>query len=192
MRTRRVRAAPFAIRGITLVAGMLLASNAFAQEVRVTGRVVDASENKPIPTAQVLVTGTTIGQNTTDSGTFSFRVPADAKSFTIRRIGYLAQTIPITAGRTDYTVTLQRDILRLDVQVVTGVAQTIASQNAANAVAVVSTQEVNQVPAPTLENSLEGKVPGAVIEGNNGGAPGGGIQVQVRGVTSIFGNAEPL
>ncbi len=74
----------------------------------------------------------------------------------------------------------------------TGVSTTVASQNAANAVSVVTTQEVNQVPAPTLENSLEGKIPGAVIESNNSGAPGGGLEIQVRGVTSIFGNAEPL
>ncbi len=179
--------------GLALFALAPWATTALAQgEARVTGHVTDAAENKPIPAAQVLVTGTTIGQNTTDSGTFSLRIPSDAKTITIRRIGYLAQTIPITAGKTEYTVSLQRDVLRLETQVVTGVATTVASQNAANAVAVVTTQEVNQVPAPTLENSLEGKIPGAVIESNNGGAPGGGLEVQVRGVTSIFGNAEPL
>src|SRR6185437_1448421 len=53
-------------------------------------------------------------------------------------------------------------------------------------------QDINQVPAPTMENSLQGKVPGAVIQQNNGGAPGGGLQIQVRGVTSINGNALPL
>ncbi len=160
--------------------------------VRITGRVLDASEHTPIPTAAVLVTGTTIGQNTSDSGTFNFRLPADARTFTIRRIGYLSQTVPVVAGKVDYTVTLQRDILRLDAQVVTGVATTVASQNAANAVAVISAASVNEVPAPTIENSLEGKVPGAIIESNNGGAPGGGLEIQVRGITSIYGNAEPL
>lgn len=162
------------------------------QDVRITGRVINASEHMPIPTAAVLVTGTTIGQNTSDSGTFNFRVPADAKTFTIRRIGYLSQTVPIVAGKADYTVTLERDILRLDAQVVTGVATTVASQNAANAVAVITAGAVNEVPAPTIENSLEGKVPGAIIESNNGGAPGGGLEIQVRGITSIYGNAEPL
>ena len=74
----------------------------------------------------------------------------------------------------------------------TGVATTVSSQNAANAVAVVNAQEVNEVPAPTMENSIQGKVPGAVIQSNNGGAPGGGMQIQVRGITSINGNASPL
>ena len=107
----------------------------------------------------------------------------------VRRIGYLAQTVPMTPGKTDYTIVLQKDVLRLETQVVTGVATRVASQNAANAVSVVNTQDINQVPAPTMENSLQGKIPGAVIQQNNGGAPGGGLQIQVRGVTSIYGNA---
>jgi len=180
--------------GFTIAASIAIAPNLRAQQdnARVTGRVVDAAEHAPIPAAAVLITGTTVGQNTTDSGTFNLRVPADAKTFTVRRIGYLAQTVPITAGKTEYTVTLQKDVLRLETQVVTGVVTTVASQNAANAVAVVTTQEVNQVPAPTIENSLEGKIPGAQIQSNNGGAPGGGLQIQIRGITSINGNTEPL
>ncbi len=162
------------------------------QETRITGRVVDAVEHEPIAAAAVLVTGTTVGQNTTDSGTFTLRLPADARTLTVRRIGYIATTVPITAAKTDYTILLTKDVLRLEAQVVTGVATTVSTQNAANAVAVVSTQEVNQTPAPTIENSVQGKIPGAVIETNNGGAPGGGMQIQIRGVTSINANASPL
>ncbi len=179
--------------GVALVATVMVVATAGAQqENRITGHIIDATDNAPIPSAQVIVTGTTVGAQTTDSGTFNLRVPADAKSFVIRRIGYLAQTVTIAAGKTDYRVALQKDVLRLETQVVTGVATTVASQNAANAVSVVTTQAVNQVPSPTIENSLEGKVPGAIIESNNGGAPGGGLQIQIRGVTSINGNAEPL
>jgi TonB-dependent starch-binding outer membrane protein SusC len=189
--THVVRARVAVRLGVAAAAVAVCAAGAQGQ-TRISGRVVDATEHAPIAAAAVLVTGTTIGQNTTDSGTFAFRVPADAKTMTVRRIGYLAQTLPIVEGKTEYTITLQKDILRLETQVVTGVVTSVASQNAANAVAVVTTQEVNQVPAPTMENSLEGKIPGAVIESNNGGAPGGGLQIQVRGITSINGNASPL
>jgi TonB-linked SusC/RagA family outer membrane protein len=163
-----------------------------AQEDHITGRVLDADSHTPVPAASVVVNGTTIGMTTTDSGTFTLRRPPDAKSLSARRIGYLAVTVPLVTGQSDYTISLHKDVLRLQAEVVTGVTTTVASQNAANAVAVVTTQDVNQVPAPTLENSLESKIPGALIESNNGGAPGGGLQVQIRGVTSINGNAEPL
>ncbi len=177
--------------GVSFALGVAL-STAHAQDTRITGHVQDAAEHVAIPTAAVVVTGTTIGANTSDSGTFSFRVPPTARSMTVRRIGYLAQVVPLTPGKTDYTIVLQKDVLRLETQVVTGVATSVASQNAANAVSVVNTTDINQVPAPTMENSLQGKIPGAVIQQNNGGAPGGGLSIQVRGVTSIFGNALPL
>ena len=180
--------------GIAFGLMLVLATTAGAQQggTRVTGRVQDATDHVPIPAATVLVTGTTIGATTTDSGTFALRIPADAKTITVRRIGYLAKTVPILAGQTDYTVGLAKDVLRLQTQVVTGVATTVASQNNANSISVVTTQEINEVPSPTLENSLQGKIPGAIIQNNNGGAPGGGLQMQVRGITSINGNGLPL
>ncbi len=178
--------------GVSFALGLALSTVHAQQDIRITGHVQDAAEHVAIPAAAVVVTGTTIGANTSDSGTFSFRVPPTARSMTVRRIGYLAQIVAITPGKTDYTIVLQKDVLRLETQVVTGVATSVASQNAANAVSVVNTTDINQVPAPTMENSLQGKIPGAVIQQNNGGAPGGGLQIQVRGVTSIFGNALPL
>lgn len=157
-----------------------------------TGRVLDAETMAPVPAAIVLVTGTTIGTTTSDSGTFSLRLPDDAKSLTVRRIGFLEKTVPLNGAEHDVTVTLTKDVLRLQTQVVTGVATTVSSRNAANAVAVVDAQQITEVPAPTLENAIQGKVPGAIIQQNNGGAPGGGLQIQIRGITSINANAAPL
>jgi TonB-dependent starch-binding outer membrane protein SusC len=189
--SRRLRQAARQV-GAILAAAVGLASSARAQEQRITGRVTDAAEHTPIPAAVVLVSGTTVGTNTSDSGTFTLRLPANSHSLTVRRSGYLAQTIPLTPGQTSYAVALQRDVLRLEAEVVTGVATTVSAQNAANAVSVVSTQSVNEVPAPTIENAIQGQIPGAVISQNNGGAPGGGMQVQIRGITSINANASPL
>ena len=181
------------LRGLLVAAVVAVAPAAWAQQTTtLTGRVVDGSDQAPIPGAAVQVTGTSVGAQTNDSGTFTLRLPADAKTLTVRRIGFLQVTVPVTPGQTDVTVPLQKDALRLEAQVVTGVATTVSSKNAANAVAVVSAQEVTEVPEPTMENAIQGKVPGASIQSNNGGAPGGGLQIQVRGVTSINGNASPL
>ena len=169
-----------------------VSARGWAQEARITGHVVDAESRTAVPAAVVLIVGTTIGASTTDSGTFTVRRPADATSMTIRRIGYLAQTVALTPGQTDYTVALRRDVLHLEAEVVTGVATTVSTQSAANAVAVVSTQQVNEVPSPTVENALQGQIPGALIQQNNGGAPGGGMQIQIRGITSINASAAPL
>ena len=110
----------------------------------------------------------------------------------MRRIGYRAVVDSLAADQTDITVSMTKDVLKLEAEVVTGVATSISSQNAANDVAVINADEVSRVPAPTVENAIQGKVPGAVIQQNNGGAPGGGMQIQIRGVTSIYANSNPL
>jgi TonB-linked SusC/RagA family outer membrane protein len=184
------------LRGLIAAAALIgaVAPAALAQQgpTVLTGRVEDATSHAPIPGAAILATGTTVGTQSSDSGTFTLRVPADAKTLTVRRIGFLQVVVPVTAGQATVTIGLEQDVLHLEAQVVTGVATTVSSKNAANAVAVVSTQDVTETPVPTMENAIQGKVPGAVIQSNNGGAPGGGMQIQVRGVTSINGNASPL
>src|SRR5580704_6584249 len=160
----------------------------------VTGHVVDSADHRPVPVAQVMVTGTTIGAQATDSGTFSVRVPDGAKSLTVRRIGYHLTTVAINAtGDTDVTVSMTRDVFQIDRQVITGVGTTISSRNAATHDPVITASQLVGAPTPTIENALEGKVPGALIS-DNSGAPGGGLQVQVRGTTSIYATAagQPL
>lgn len=116
--------------------------------VNVRGRVVEADgQRAPVPAAQVVIPGTVIAQSTTDSGTFNISVPADARSLSIRRIGYLAENVPLTPGTTDYTISLKKDVLRLESQVVTGGATSIAAQNAAAAAKV--TVAPNGAGAPT-------------------------------------------
>ncbi len=159
---------------------------------RITGRVIDAETKVPLPGAAVTVPGTTVGATTSDSGTFALVLPDNANTLSVRRIGYRQMSLTLTADQTDITVELTKDPLKLETQVVTGVATTISSRNAANAVAVVNADQITSVPSPTLENALQAKIPGATIEQNNGGAPGGGLQIQIRGITSIEAAASPL
>ena len=69
---------------------------------------------------------------------------------------------------------------------VTGQSTGIERQNLPNAVATVSASELTRAPTGTLESALQGKIPGALIQANSG-APGGGIQVNLRGVSTING-----
>lgn len=159
---------------------------------RITGRVIDADDQGPVPAATVLLANSTLGTTTSDSGTFAMRVPDGPLTLTVRRIGYTSASAPVAADQGSVTIAIKRDVLKLDAQVITGVATTISSRNSANDVAVLSADQINQVPAPTIENALQGKIAGAVIQQNNGGAPGGGLQVQIRGITSINSVASPL
>ena len=174
------------------VVAVLSAQAAEAQQRRITGRVVAEEGNTPINAAQVSVVGTTTGTYTAEDGRFAVLAPGTGTvSLRVRRIGYTQKIVPVGPAMTDVSVSLARDILQLEAQVVTGQATTVSSRNVANAVTVLATEEVNRVPQPTIETGLQGKVPGAVVTAN-GGAPGGGMQVQIRGSNTVNGAYSPL
>ena len=169
----------------------LFSASAFAQARSVTGRVTVEGSGEPLAAASVSVVGTTLGTYTDDQGRFTLSVPAGPVNLRVRRIGFAQRTVPVGAGDADVSVGLSRDVLQLETQVVTGTATTVSSVNAANAVTVISGEKLNRVPTQTLDNALQGKVPGATIT-QNSGAPGGGIQIQLRGVSSINASFQPL
>lgn len=174
-----------------VVALAALASAAQAQR-RVTGRVTDQATGEPLPAVSVTVSGTTVGGVTNDRGVVVLRVPtAGPATLLFRRIGYERLNVQLGAADTVVAVSLARDVLRLENVVVTGAATEVSRRNAANDIAQVSAEQMAAVPAASLENALAGRIAGAQVISNSG-APGGGNQVRLRGVTSVFGSADPL
>ena len=94
-RRRGVRARWLIAAAVSLLT-LVVAGHAAAQGTtrRITGRIVDSADHQPLAAAQVLLTGTTIGTITTDSGTFALRVPSGA-SLSVRRIGYRSSTVKV-------------------------------------------------------------------------------------------------
>ena len=180
----------FGLWVLALLLTVFVSAEASAQR-RVTGRVTGSS-GEPVSSASVNVQGTTIGAYTAEDGRFTLsNVPSGAQVLVVRRIGYRRVNTPLPATSDNVEIRLERDVLELERQVVTGTTTTVSSANSANAVSAVSAEQLTRVPTPTVENALQGKIPGAVIS-TNSGAPGGGAQVQLRGVTSINANSSPL
>ena len=175
---------------VVLFLSVVIALPATAQR-RLTGRVTDQVNGQPVPDAAIQVQGTTLGTSASDSGTFALQVPDGPLVLIVRRIGYQRREISLSAGETSADVSLRRDVLQLETQVTTGAATSVAKRNAANDVAVVSAEQMSRVSAPSLENALAGRIAGAQVSANSG-APGGGNQIRLRGVTSVFGSADPL
>jgi TonB-linked SusC/RagA family outer membrane protein len=174
-----------------LVLLALFSASAFAQTRRISGRVTVEGSNEPLVAASVNVVGTSLGTYTDDQGNFSVNVPDGPATLRVRRIGYVQKTFAVSAGATEANVTLARDVLQLETQVVTGTATTVSSANAANAVTVISSEKLNRTPAQTIDYALQGKIPGAIVT-QNSGAVGGGVQVQLRGVSTINSSFLPL
>ena len=177
--------------GWAVVLTALCWSTALAQR-QVSGTVKASDTGEPVPSAQVLIPGTSIGALTGEDGRFTLaNAPSSTFSLEVRRIGFQQTTVAVAPESSTIEVLLTRGVLRLGEQVITGQATTVARQNLANAVETVHAEDLTRTSTPTLENALQGKVSGATITANSG-APGGGMQIRMRGATSVFGNAEPL
>ncbi len=154
----------------------------------VTGQVNDESGNG-LPGASVLVQGTSIGTVTDIDGKFSIEVPEGSSSLVISYIGYQTQTISI-GGRSTVDVTMVVDAETLSEVVVVGYG-TMKKSDLTGSVGQLSAEKLNSQPITTVEQGLQGRVAGVKITSNSG-APGGGMSVQIRGVTSILNGNEPL
>jgi TonB-linked SusC/RagA family outer membrane protein len=172
------------------LAALVAAPNASAQQRRITGHVV-ASTGEPISSAHIQVQGTTFTALSSEDGSFTTLVPEGSQVLQLRRIGFKHTDFILTSTANDVKIEMTKDVLELEQMVVTGTTTSISSVNAANAVTTLQGTELNEVPAPTIENVLQGRIPGAVIT-TNSGAPGGGAQIQLRGTTSINGSSSPL
>jgi len=166
----------------------MLPLSLLAQSRAVTGTVTDG--HNVVPGVTIAVKNGSQVTTTDASGKFSIRA-SDNAVLVVTAIGYKTQTINI-AGRSNLEIKLEEDVSRLDEVVVTGLATSVKRKNLSNTVTVIGSQELNGVaPAQTFDAALEGKIPGANVNANSG-APGGGISVKLRGVTSVFGNTQPL
>ena len=165
--------------------------SARAQTREVTGKVTSQETGQPLADAIVTQLGQPNGARSGSDGSYRLRVPSEAVSILVRVIGYKRQTALVAAGATTHDFALDKDVLLLEGVTVTGQATTIDKRNASTAIASVSAQEITSAPAKTVDEQLAGKVSGVAIM-ENSGVPGGGVQMQIRGATSILGSGDPL
>jgi TonB-linked SusC/RagA family outer membrane protein len=171
-----------------LVSFLMLPSMVWSQ-VTIRGTVRDASSGNPLESATVSIRGTNSSTVTNSQGVFTISVANTSEQLVVSFVGYLSQTVNATNG---ISVQLQPDNSRLNEVIVSGLATTIKRSNLANAVATVSAEQlVGGAQQSTVDGALYGKFTGVNIS-ENSGAPGGGMTVKLRGITSIVGNSQPL
>lgn len=159
----------------------------------VSGTVADERTGEPLIGASILLKGTTTGTITDLDGGFSITLPtSDPATLIFSSIGYLTQNIDVAPGVSILNIKLKQDATNLEEVVVTGLATSVKRSNLANAVTSVSSRDLTGTTTiQTTDGALYGKVPGATIR-SNGGAPGGGISIQLRGISSLSGASQPL
>lgn len=158
------------------------------QKRTVTGSVSD-STGRPIVGAILTVLGQDITTVTNTEGNFKIaNVPANA-TVRVTYVGFISRNVRIGSNE-KLTITLQQEAKELEEIVVVGYA-TVRKKDLTTAVAVVSTEDINERPITQAAQALQGKAAGVQVV-QPSGEPGGGLMVRVRGTSSFQAGNEPL
>jgi len=152
----------------------------------VTGTVLSAEDNTPLPGASVVEKGTDNGTSTDFDGKFSLNVASDATTLVVSFIGFQSREVTITEG--EITVTLIVDANALEEVVVVGYG-TQKITKVSGAISTVKSAAIESLKPLRVEEALQGQASGvSVIQG---GAPGSTPTVLIRGIPS-FSGTEPV
>jgi TonB-linked SusC/RagA family outer membrane protein len=171
--------------GLLFIWDICIGQTAFAQ---ITGTVISAADNIPLPGANVVIKGTTTGVVTNLDGQYSIEASSeDILVFSF--VGYIPQEITV-GERVEINVTLQEDILQLEEIVVTGYG-TVKKVDLTGSVSVINPEDIEGMPITRSDLLLQGRSAGVEVT-QASGAPGGAVRIRIRGVHSINSGNDPL
>lgn len=170
---------------LLLVCCALLTAQLLAQSRVVTGKVTDANGN-PVPNASVQVKGTKVGTTTNADGSYSFSVPANARTLVISSVGMAANEVSIGSGNVVNSIMKAED-KNLQEVVVTGYTQ-VNRKKAVTSYSEVKAEKIQNVPLTNINEILQGQAPGLQIN-TISGQPGSSQNVRIRGVGSFSGGS---
>ncbi len=171
-----------------IIAGIMMSSILFGQQITVTGTVTDALEGITLPGVNVLIQGTTRGTTTNVDGEYSIQVDPDA-ILVFSYIGYIEQEIPVN-NRSTINVDLQVDVMQI-AEVVTIGYGTTRKEDATGSVKAIDSEDFNRGSITSPQQLVVGKIAGVQIT-DGGGAPGEGATIRIRGGSSLSASNDPL
>ncbi|CCH51658.1 TonB-dependent receptor plug [Fibrisoma limi BUZ 3] len=162
---------------------------ALAQERRVAGKVTSAEDGNPLPGVSVVVKGTTRGTQTDSEGNYSLTVPANVGTLVFSFVGTTSQEIPV-GNQSTINVRLGADTRSINEVVVVGYGSE-SKRNLTGNIAKVSGREIENLPVTSVEQAIQGRAAGVQITSLNGKV-GQGLQIRVRGSSSVSASNQPL
>jgi TonB-linked SusC/RagA family outer membrane protein len=160
----------------------------------VRGTVTDSATGRPVAGVQLTVSGAPARAVTTEAGTYQLTgIPAGRVTVRAQRLGYAAasRTVDVAAGATATADLRLRPVAAvLSTVVATGYGSSRRA-SVSNAIASIDSSAFDALPVVSLDNALQGRVPGVQVM-QNSGEPGGGVSVRIRGPASLNAGSQPL
>lgn len=167
---------------------LLSVSFAYSQNYReITGKVSDKN-GEPLAGVSVLQPASRTGISTGYEGVFKI----NAKKGDVLKLSFVGfEDYFLTITDKDiYEIVMKEKFDELNQVIVTGYSN-VEKRKSTGAVATITSEELKGSPLKNVDNLLQGKMAGVVVQMTSG-RPGQAAKVRIRGTNTITGNAEPL
>ena len=176
---------------ITALAVLLTSVFASAQNLKVSGVIVDGSTSEPVGGVTVVVKGQhSVFTTTGADGSYKITVPANG-TLEVSCLGYTSQEV-LVSGRTKVDIVLDVDAEMLAETVVVGYGSSKKIGNTVGVVTTVKSDIIKNAPSQTALDALQGQVAGMQVMSTGGVAGDNSISMKIHGVASLSSSAEPL
>src|SRR5690554_5648575 len=155
----------------------------------IRGIVIEQSTNEPLTGVSVYIEGTSIGTVTDANGEYQFNVPTEDAVLVFSFIGKITERRPVS-GLSIIDVRMADDTTMLEELVFTGY-MTQRKADLTGSISLASSSDLVKNPSANAMKALQGKMAGVHIT-TNGGDPAESVNIQVRGLSSLSGNVQPL
>lgn len=171
---------------LVLFSLLFLFSSIILAQNRISGTV--SSNGLPLPGVSIIIKGTNIGTVSDFNGSFTLNTKPD-DIILVSFLGYKKIEEPVN-GRQEINLTLEEDEQQLSEVVVVGYG-TVKKSDFTGSSSTVNSKDIAEFPIINLESALQGRMAGVNMTSTSS-EPGGGINIQIRGATSLSGGNQPL
>ncbi|SNR53370.1 iron complex outermembrane recepter protein [Lutibacter agarilyticus] len=167
---------------------LLVPALMFAQQT-VSGTVTESEGNGGLPGVGIIIKGSTMGTTTDFDGHYTINNVKVGDVLIFSYMGFNTQEVTVGSSTT-INVVLQEDSQALDEVVIIGYGTTTV-KDATGSVTSVKAEDLNKGAIVTADQMLTGKVAGVTVV-SQGGAPGAGSTIRIRGGSSLTASNNPL
>ena len=167
---------------------LLFASNDALAQTKVSGKIINERTAAPTAGATITVKNTNRYTVADEAGGFTIEV-STGDVLVITMVGYLKKEVAV-GKNTSIQVKLSEMVSQLDDVVVIGYGKA-KRKDLTGSISSVSGSELRKTQPTTFDQALQGKVAGVMVQ-QISGQPGGGVSIQIHGISSISGSNSPL
>lgn len=178
------------VRILLVMLGATWSYSGIAQEKRMISGAVKDSAGKALPGVSISEKGSTTATVTDMNGVFRIPVSGANPVLVFSSIGFDRKEVSV-GSETSVNVTLSGEAVSLEGVVVTALGIKKDQRKLGYASTQVLGKDIVQSAPTNFASALYGKAPGVAITSNPGGATSA-VGIQIRGLSSINGQGQPL